>query len=139
LSPPEAKNWAQGLSNLLNGMAGIQMENQAAAAEAAGREEIAAILAGLGPDSSFSDITSVFANPWAAGDPGTSAVAQALLGQNLQRNDPMYQLQLQAAQQGVDKGALELDSLRNPAAPAPEYGFTFAPDGTLVRTDKTSG
>lgn len=134
-----ARNWAEGLGHITSALSGTMLRNRADEAEAAGREEIAAILAGLGPDSSFSDITSVFANPWAAGDPGTSAVAQALLGQNLKRNDPLYQLQLQTAQQGVDKGALELDALRNPAAPAPEYGFTFAPDGTLVRTDKTSG
>ena len=111
-----ARNWAEGLGHITSALSGTMLRNRADEAEAAGRDEVAAILAGLGPDSSFSDITSVFANPWAAGDPGTSAVAQALLGQNLQRNDPMYQLQLQAAQQGVDKGALELDALRNPTS-----------------------
>lgn len=41
-------------------------------------------------------------------------IAGLLLNQQMQQSDPMRQLQMQAAQQGIERGALEMEALRNP-------------------------
>lgn len=112
-SSKPAQNWAEGLSHVAGAWSGTQLQSQAAAAEEEGQRAVAELLAGLGPQSSFEDIAAVYSNPWAS--QGQSAVAQALLNQNMQRDDPMYQMELERA-------ALELEALKAPPAPAqPEY------------------
>lgn len=105
-SAKPASNWGEGLAHVAAAFTGTQLQNQAMAAEEEGRRAVAELLAGLTPESSFTDIASVYGNPWASDS--QSAVAQALLSQNLQRNDPMYQMQL-------EQMGLELDAARNPA------------------------
>lgn len=129
-SSKPAQNWAEGLSHLAGAWSGSQLQNQAAAAEEEGQRAVAELLAGISPDSNFEDLNAVLSNQWAS--PQQSAVAQALLGQQLQNNDPMRQMEL-------ERTAIELERLRNPAAPGPDFGFMTMPDGTLVRTDSTSG
>lgn len=113
-SSTPAQNWGQGLNHIASALTGTVLQGRADEAEAAGRGEIAAMLAGLSPDSGFSDIAAALSNPWIADNPGASSIASALLGQNLQRNDPMYQMQLERA-------GLELEALRNPAPAAPVF------------------
>lgn len=123
-----AQNWAQGLGDVASAWSGSVLNQRAAEDERAGQEAVAAALAGLTPESSFTDIAGVLSNPWASASQG--AVAQALLNQNMQANDPMYQMQLERA-------ALELEALRNPAAPQPSYDFEGGqwwqrnPDGSV--------
>lgn len=102
-----ASNWGEGLARVAQALTGTVLEGRASDAERAGADEVAALLAGLSPESGFSDITAALSNPWVAESPGGSSIAQALLSQNMQRNDPMYQMQLERA-------GLELDALRNP-------------------------
>lgn len=73
-------------------------------------------------------IAEALSDPWAMQTYGP--VVEALFGQQLQQQDPAYQLDLALKQ-------AQLDAANAPAGP--EYGFTFAPDGTLIRTDTTSG
>lgn len=65
-----------------------------------------------GGNPSVAQLLSLAGNEWA--NPGQSSVVSALLGQAMQQQDPMYQLQRQKAE-------LELEALRNPAAPAPVF------------------
>lgn len=61
----------------------------------------------------------------------------SVLQQQMQANDPLRALQLQAAQQGLTKGELEIAAMQQPKAP--EYGFQTLGDGTVVRTNKATG
>lgn len=56
-------------------------------------------------------------DPWA--NDAQRSIVESLMGQQMQQQDPMYQLQMQAAQQGLTKGDLEIQQLLNPAAPKP--------------------
>lgn len=125
-----ASNGWEGLAQIANALSERAWRDEASRIESEGQESVARLLAGIGPESSFEDLNAVLSNPWAS--PQQSAVAQALLGQSLRQSDPMYQMERERA-------ALELERLRNPAAPGPDYGFMTMPDGTLVRTDATSG
>lgn len=107
-----ANNWGEGLARVAQALTGTVLEGRASDAERAGADEVAALLAGLSPESGFSDISAALANPWLAESPGAAAIAQALLGENMRRSDPMYGI-------GLEKAQLELDRLRNPAAPEP--------------------
>lgn len=106
-------NWAEGLSDVAAAFSGVQIQNQAAAAEEAGRLTAAQALAGITPQSGFSDISAALANPWLS-QPQAS-VASALLQQNLERNDPRYQLGLQQDQLGLKMAQLKYDQMINPA------------------------
>lgn len=61
----------------------------------------------------------------------------SVLQQQMQANDPLRALQLQAAQQGLTKGELEIAAMQQPKAT--EYGFQTLGDGTVVRTNKATG
>lgn len=63
-----------------------------------------------GPD--MAALLGLAGNQWA--NPQQQAVVQALMGQQIQQQDPMYQLHRQKAE-------LELEAMRNPAAPAPVW------------------
>jgi len=96
-----ATNWAEGLSDVAAAFTGTQLQNQAAAAEEAGRASAAQALAGLGPNAGFSDIAGALSNPWLSQPQST--IAAALLQQNLQSQDPAYQLDLAYKQAQIDK------------------------------------
>ena len=81
-----------------------------------------------GPDLAL--LMEASANPWLSDS--QKSVINSMIAQQMQQQDPAYQL-------GLEKLGLEVEGMRNPPAPQPEYGFTFAPDGTLIRTDATSG
>lgn len=54
---------------------------------------------------SVQDLAKIIANPWVSDD--KKKIAQVLLGQKLEQNDPLKKMQL-------EKGQLEIDQLRNP-------------------------
>lgn len=94
-----AQNVGQGLADVAAALSGSLINNKVGAAEEAGRLSAADALAGLGPNSDFSSVSQALANPWLS-QPQAS-VASALLSQNLERNDPMYQLQRQKLEQEI--------------------------------------
>lgn len=69
----------------------------------------------------ISALASGMADPWVAKKYGP--VLQALMGQQMKRGDMQYQQQMQqsdpAYQLGLQKAQLELEQMRNPAAPKP--------------------
>lgn len=136
-SRTKANNWGEGLARVAQALSGTVLEGQAAEMSQAGADEVAALLAGLSPESGFGDISAALANPWLAESPGASAIAQALLGENMRRSDPMYGLSLDNARMGNERAAMELDALRNPAPAMPGYEFEggqwwqMPPDGSI--------
>lgn len=80
-------------------------------------------------------LIEVINNPFA--NQSQKAMAQMALQQVMQQNDPMRALQMQAAQQGLTKGELEIAAMQQPKPQ--EYGFQTLGDGTVVRTNKFTG
>lgn len=146
----------QNLGEGLNRIGEALLANSYNARAAAGEEEGAAarkafMEALLGnSDPTMADIAGGFTNEWVASDPGSSAVLQALLGAEMQQNDPLRQLQMQQAQreldaptiindQAVDSTTMEvLGDFRTPAAgPTPtddQREYTQAVDQGFVGT-----
>lgn len=125
-------NVGEGLNRVGEALLANSYNSKAAAGEEEGAASRKAVMDALmgNPDPTMQDISGAMGNEWVTSDPGSSAVLQALMGAEIQQNDPLRQQQLQM-------GQIELENAQKPAAP--EYGFTFAPDGTMIRTDKTSG
>lgn len=71
-----------------------------------------------GPQPSMEELIGLSSDPWA--NDSQKAIIQSLLGQQMQQQDPMYQMQMQAAQQGLTKGDLEIAQLLNPQVEAPK-------------------
>lgn len=136
-SETPAQNWAQGLADVAAAWSGTQLRNQADEAEQEGQRAVAELLAGLTPESGFSDISAVMANPWSTAS--QSAVAQALMGNQFNRSNiaderayqaglladqraydqPMRDLQLEGAGISNQAAQAQLDALLNPPPPAP--------------------
>lgn len=125
-------NVGEGLNRIGEALLSNSYSSRAEAGEAEGAAARKAVMDALmgNADPTMADISGALGNEWVTSDPGSSAIVQALLGQELQQNDPLRQQQIKL-------GEIELANAQKPAAP--EYGFTFAPDGTMIRTDKTSG
>lgn len=106
-----------GLSRIGEALLAKSYGDQATAAETAGADSRKAVMDALmgNPDPTMADISGALGNEWVASDPGSSAIAQALLGQELDQNDPLRQQQLQM-------GQIELENARNPQ---PEPGFSI--------------
>jgi hypothetical protein len=96
-----AANWAQGLGDVTGALTGSILNNEVNAAEEAGALEASGLFQGLGSSSPEADIIAALSNPWASD--AQSSVAQALLGQQFQANDPMNQLRLAQAQLDYDQ------------------------------------
>lgn len=136
-SETPAQNWAQGLADVAAAWSGTQLRNQADEAEQEGQRAVAELLAGLTPESGFSDISAVMANPWSTAS--QSAVAQALMGNQFNRaniaderayqaglladqrayDQPMRDLELEGAGLSNQTAQAQLDALLNPSPPAP--------------------
>lgn len=114
-SASPAQNIGQGWSDVAAALSGSLINQKTGEAEALGRQSAAEALAGLGPNSDFSTVSQALSNPWLSGP--QSQVASALLSQNLQRGDPMYQLQLQQAQLELDRALNPPSMPFNPDAP----------------------
>lgn len=110
------RNVGEGLSRVGEALLHNSMVSRAEAGEAEGAASRKAIMDALmgNPDPTMADIGGALGNEWVTSDPGSSAIVQALLGQEMQQNDPLRQLQL-------EKLGLEVEGMRNPQ---PEPGFT---------------
>lgn len=112
-SASPAENWSSGLADVAAALSGTVLNNRVDEAEAAGRERAGGLFADLAVNSDPNSIIAALTSPdsaWAS--PAQTSIASALLNSGIERQDPMYQLQLQTAQ-------AELDALRNPTQENP--------------------
>ncbi len=101
------RNWAEGLADVAAALSGTVLEGRVSEAEQAGRERAGGLFADLAVNADPNSIIAALTSPDAAwASPAQTSIASALLNSGLERQDPMYQLQLQTAQ-------AELDALRN--------------------------
>jgi hypothetical protein len=108
------KTLGEGLNRVGEALLANSYSSKAAAGEEEGaiaRKALMDALTGKA-DPTMADITGALGNPWVTDDAGSSAIVQALLGQELQQNDPLRQQQLQM-------GQIELDNARNPPPAKP--------------------
>lgn len=114
-----AQNGWEGLAQLANAWSERGWRDEAAKAEQEGAASAAAAIAGITPASGFEDIASALANPWLSQPQST--VAAALLQQNMQRNDPAYQLELEMKR--AQLAALQAPPAQDPTAGMQNYQF----------------
>ncbi len=111
-------NTPQNLGEGLNRIGEALLHNSYVAKARQGEEEGAvsrkAVLDALmgNPDPTMADIGGALGNEWVTSDPGSSAVLQALLGAEMQQNDPLRQQQLQAGQLALDAAPLDAEYKR---------------------------
>lgn len=124
-------NLGEGLNRVGEALLANSYNSKAAAGEQEGAASRKAMMDALLTleDPTMADITGAMGNEWVTSDPGSSAVLQALMGAEIQQNDPLRQQQIKL-------GEIELNNAKNPK---PEYGFMELPDGSIVRTDASSG
>lgn len=127
MNRPQAQNWAEGIAALTGAFTASQLNNRASDAEQAGQASAAEALSRLSGGGTQADIIAALSNPWLS-QPQAS-VASALLGQQLERQDPMYQI-------GLERAQLELEQLRNPQM-APQ-GLINAGNGNIYDPNNQS-
>lgn len=118
-----ASNGWEGLSQIASALSERAWRDEATAAEEAGAASAAEALAGITPESDFSSIANALSNPWISDSQST--IASALLQQNMQRNDPMYQAELAALQAEAAGGGKSPTSFGTPI-------WGTGPDGNSV-------
>jgi hypothetical protein len=96
-----AQNPWEGIAQVANAWSERQWREQAAAAEEAGMAEAGGLFGGLTSSSPQADIIAALNTPWASET--QSSVARALLGDQMEANDPMNQLRLAQAQLDYDQ------------------------------------
>ncbi len=108
---PVAQNPWEGLSQVTGALTGSVLQGRANEAEQAGIADAGTAFSALADgDASQAEIIAALSNPWSQQNPGQSAVAQALLNQQFDANDPMRQLDLQLKQ-------AQLEAAQAPAQP----------------------
>lgn len=123
----------QGLAQMLQAGVGAFRLREADEQESAERERANKMMADLlsqGQGADMGALMTAMSDPWTSD--ASARLGQVLLGENIRRSDPAYQM-------GLEKMGLELDALRNPKPEGPEYDFQFGPNGELIRTDATGG
>lgn len=76
-------------------------------------------VAQAGGQPSIAQLIGLAGNEWAS--PGQNSVVQALLGQQMQQQDPRYQQQLRQGDLDYRRSEIELQALMNPSAPPPVF------------------
>jgi hypothetical protein len=107
-SATPGQNWSEGLADVAAALSGTVLGGRVDEAEAAGRERAGGLFADLAVNADPNSIIAALTSPdaqWAS--PAQTSIASALLNSGLERQDPMYQMNMERAQ-------LELDALRNP-------------------------
>lgn len=118
-------NLGEGLNRVGEALLANSYNSKAAAGEEEGAASRKALMDALmgNPDPTMQDIAGAMGNEWVTSDPGSSAVLQALMGAEIQQNDPLRQQQLAM-------GEIELENARNPQ---PEPGFALvSPEEALT-------
>lgn len=117
-----AQNPWEGLSQVTGALSGSILGQRAADAEKAGIESGNAAFSGLADgNASSQEIIAALSNPWTAQNGGQSAVAQALLNQQFQRQDPAYNLDLDLKRAQI--AAAKTPKLPELPADVQEYNF----------------
>jgi hypothetical protein len=108
------QNLGEGLNRVGEALLAKSYEGRAAAGEEEGAAARKAVMDALmgNTDPTMQDIAGAMGNEWVTSDPGSSAILQALMGQEMQQNDPLRQQQL-------EMGQIELDNARNPQPAKP--------------------
>lgn len=98
-SATPGRNWSEGLADIAAALSGTVLGNRVDEAETAGRERAGGLFANLAVNQDPNSIIAALTSPEAAwASPAQTSIASALLNSGLERQDPMYQLQLQKAQ-----------------------------------------
>lgn len=111
------KSLGEGLNRIGEVLISNSYEAQAKAGEeegAASRKAAMDALMGIA-DPTMADIAGAFGNEWVSSDHASSAILQALVGAEVQQNDPLRQQQLAM-------GEIELENARNPKQEPIEVG-----------------
>jgi hypothetical protein len=108
------QNVGEGLNRIGEALLANSYSSKAAAGEEEGAAARKAVMDALmgNPDPTIADISGALGNEWVTSDPGSSAVLQALLGAEMQQNDPLRQQQLQAGQLALDAAPLDAEYKR---------------------------
>jgi hypothetical protein len=104
----------EGLNRIGEALLANSYSSKAAAGEEEGAASRKAIMDALmgNPDPTMADISGALGNEWVTSDPGSSAVLQALMGAEMQQNDPLRQQQLQMGQLELDNAPLDAEYRR---------------------------
>lgn len=104
-SATPGQNWTEGLSDVAAALSGTILDNRVSEAEAAGRERAGGLFANLSMSQDPNSIIAALTSPDAAwASPAQTSIASALLNSGLERQDPMYQLQMQKLEQELAMG-----------------------------------
>lgn len=116
-----ATNPWEGISQVAGSVSGALMRNRADEAEQTQREAASEAYQSLFADDDLTlqELSGAMGNEFM--NSGQSAVIQALMGQKVQQQDPLYQ-------QNLERGGIELEQMRNPAWEAPDLEETFDPE-----------
>jgi hypothetical protein len=108
------QNLGEGLNRIGEALLANSYSSRAAAGEEEGAASRKAVMDALmgNADPTMADISGAMGNEWVTSDPGSSAVLQALMGAEMQQNDPLRQQQLQM-------GQIELENAQKPPAIKP--------------------
>jgi hypothetical protein len=108
------QNLGEGLNRIGEALLANSYSSRAEAGEAEGAAARKAIMDALmgNPDPTMADISGALGNEWVTSDPGSSAVLQALMGAEIQQNDPLRQQQLAAGQLALDAAPLDAEYKR---------------------------
>lgn len=108
------QNLGEGLNRIGEALLANSYSSKAAAGEEEGAAARKAVMDALmgNPDPTMADISGAMGNEWVTSDPGSSAVLQALMGAEVQQNDPLRQQQLQAGQLALDNAPLDAEYKR---------------------------
>lgn len=107
-------NVGEGLNRIGEALLANSYSSRAAAGEEEGAASRKAVMDALmgNPDPTMQDLAGAMGNEWVTSDPGSSAILQALMGAEIQQNDPLRQQQLAM-------GEIELENARNPPPAKP--------------------
>jgi len=106
------QNVGQGLNRIGEALLHRSLTDRASEAERMGRESASDVFSGIsGGNADLDALMQAADNPWLSD--GQKSVVNAMLGQQLTPENPMDAINLQKAQ-------IELENLRNPAAPVPK-------------------
>ena len=107
-------NLGEGLNRVGEALLANSYSSKAAAGEEEGAASRKAVMDALmgNPDPTMADISGAMGNEWVSSDPGSSAVLQALMGAEIQQNDPLRQQQLAAGQLALEAAPLDAEYKR---------------------------
>lgn len=100
-----SENWTQGLGSVTAALAANAIQDRVGIAEEEGRTRAGGLFSDLAVNADPNSIIAALTSPDAAwASPAQTSIASALLNSGLERQDPMYQAQLQKLEQEIAMG-----------------------------------